>query len=133
MGTLKVRVRVSVGGPLADGTAHDAVREWIDATKKDVADYAVRQLRANHMDKTGRATGNYLDHLQTAVLSYNDLLIRDPVIYGPWLEGSSKRNESTRFRGYRLWRKAKQATQAAVPDLAEKRYAEFAERIGGER
>jgi hypothetical protein len=131
VGTLKVNVSVSVSGPLADGTAHDAVREWIDEAKKETADFAVRQLQAVGMDKTGRATGHYQSEIRTTLLTYNDLLISDPVIYGPWLEGTSKRNDSTRFKGYHLWRKAKQATQKEAPNIAERLLPKYIERMGG--
>lgn len=131
MGTLKVQVRVSATGPLGDGTAHNAVREWIDASKKDIADYTVQQLRAVGMDKTGRGTGRYQAGLRTTLLSYNDVLIDDPVIYGPWLEGTSRRNESTRFKGYQLWRRAKQQAQSKAAEIAEAKLPEYAERIGG--
>lgn len=130
MGTLKVQVKVSATGPLADGTAHDAVHEWIDATKRKAGDYAIGQLRAVHMDKTGRGTGHYQAGLRSALVSFNDVLINDPVIYGPWLEGTSQRNESTRFKGYSLWRKAKQATQREIPNIAERLLPDYAERIG---
>lgn len=131
MATTKVTFKVSVSGPLADGTAHDAVREWIDASKKDIGDFAVRQLKAVKMDKTGRGTGHYLESIQNTVLSYNDLLIHTPVIYGPWLEGTSKRNESTRFKGYRLWRQARQKTKAEAPKIAQAKLPEYLPRIGG--
>jgi hypothetical protein len=130
MGTLKVTVEAFASGPIADGTAHDAVIEWIDESKKQVADYAVRQLRAVRMDKTGRGTGRYQSEIRTSVLSYNDLLVNNPVVYGPWLEGTSKRNSSTRFKGYRLWRQAKQATQAQATEITEDLLPRYAERIG---
>lgn len=41
------------------------------------------------------------------------------VIYGPWLEGTSKRNATTRFKGYASFRKATQSTNAKVPQLVE--------------
>lgn len=131
MGSLKVNVSVSVSGALADGTAHDAVRDWIDEAKKETADFAVRQLKAVGMDKTGRATGHYQSEIRTTLLTYNDLLISDPVIYGPWLEGTSERNQSTRFKGYRLWRQAKQAAQREAPQIAERLLPKYIERIGG--
>lgn len=131
MAPTKVTFNVSVTGPLADGTAHDTIREWIDDAKRDVADFAVRQLRAVKMDKTGRSTGHYLASLQTTVLVYNDLLIHNPVIYGPWLEGTSKRNESTRFKGYHLWRRARQKTKAEATKIAEAKLPEYLARIGG--
>src|SRR5258708_18660687 len=68
----------------------------------------LNRLRGFAMNKSGRATGRYQSELQTSNLAYNDIRISDPVVYGPWLEGSSDRNRSTRFKGYRLWRKTAQ-------------------------
>lgn len=39
------------------------------------------------------------------------------VVYGPWLEGTSSRNRTTRFRGYSALRRARQTTIARVPQL----------------
>lgn len=129
MGTLKVRLEVSASGPLADGTAHDIIREWIDDSKKDIADYAVQQLRAVKMDKTGRGTGHYQEGIQTALVGYNDVLIHNPIVYGPWLEGTSRRNESTRFKGYHLWRQAKQKTNEQASRIAEDKLPDYLARI----
>lgn len=130
-GKMTVDINVVVSGPLADGTAKDILHEWLDESKKKTADYAVRQLKAVGMDKTGRATGHYQAEIRTSLLSYNDVLISDPVVYGPWLEGSSERNRSTRFKGYRLWRKARDAARQAAPGIAESLLPPYLERIGG--
>ena len=37
------------------------------------------------------------------------------IIYGPWLEGTSSRNATTRFKGYASFRKATQAAQKLAP------------------
>lgn len=39
------------------------------------------------------------------------------VIYGPWLEGTSRRNQTTRFKGYASFRKATQELDGQVPRL----------------
>jgi hypothetical protein len=39
------------------------------------------------------------------------------VVYGPWLEGTSSRNRTTRFRGYSSLRRARQSTVARIPSL----------------
>lgn len=39
------------------------------------------------------------------------------VVYGPWLEGTSSRNRTTRFRGYSSLRRARQTTVARIPSL----------------
>jgi hypothetical protein len=53
------------------------------------------------------------------------------VVYGPWLEGTSERNRSTRFKGYRLWRKTAQRLQDDAPKIAEAKLPDLANRLGG--
>lgn len=120
----------SVQGPLASPQARDAVVAWLDDSKKAIAQEAVDQLRAYVMDKTGRGTGHYQSEIQTTTLRYNDILVRDPVVYGPWLEGTSKRNRDTRFKGYHLWRLTRQRVQERAPQIAEDRLKVYASAIG---
>ena len=129
MGTSYVKVKV--GGPLFDGRAIGDVKEWADKTVKDVAEYAVKQLDAFEMDKTGRGTGRYQSEIRTTNLGDNSILIDDPLVYGPWLEGTSKRNEDTRFKGYRLWRKTRTRVRAAFKDYAQKNLDEYLAKMNG--
>lgn len=41
------------------------------------------------------------------------------VIYGPWLEGTSRRNATTRFKGYHSFRKATGTIQRDVPRVTQ--------------
>lgn len=41
------------------------------------------------------------------------------IIYGPWLDGSGSRNQTTRFKGYAHWRLATQGAEQRVPQLAD--------------
>jgi len=126
------RINVDTSGPLFDGMAENIVRDWLDATKREVADMGVRELDAIVMDKTGRGTGHYQSQITTRVIRYNDVLITDPVIYSAWLEGISKRNESTRFKGYHLWRRTRLRLRRTFKDVAQKKLEEYyLRRMGG--
>lgn len=126
----KVAVSADINGPLGDGTAHDAVVAWLDDTKRTIAQEGVNNLHSFVMDRTGRATGHYQSEIQTSTLLFNDIKIHDPIVYGPWLQGSSKRNRSTRFKGYRLWSKTRQLLQERAPEIAREKFREYASRIG---
>lgn len=126
-----MRATVKLTGPLADGRAPQIVHAWADGVKKDIAGQGMRMLRAVHMDKTGRGTGHYQAELQATTIGFNDIKLHDPVIYGPWLEGSSQRNRSTRFKGYHLWRQTAQELQRQAPDIAGKRMPELVRALGG--
>jgi hypothetical protein len=128
----RTRIGVDTSGPLFDNLAQDIVRDWLDETKREVADMGVRELDAIIMDKSGRGTGHYQSMITTRVVRYNDVLITDPVIYGPWLEGVSRRNESTRFKGYRLWRRTRLRLRRTYKDVAQKKLEEYyLRRMGG--
>lgn len=131
MGSLTVKVTVGALGPLADGSAPQIVHAWADEVKKDIAQEGVNRLKSFPMDKTGRATGHYQSEIRTSNLSFNDIRIDDPVVYGPWLQGSSSRNQSTRFKGYRLWTKTAQLLQDDAAQIAEKRMPELIQKLGG--
>lgn len=54
----------------------------------------------------GGSTGNYRRNVRPVWKDQLSALITDGgVIYGPWLEGTSSRNETTRFKGYASFRK----------------------------
>jgi hypothetical protein len=53
-------------------------------------------------------TGNYASHLTVTRESVGTLIHDNDIIYGSWLEGTSSRNRTTRFKGYWLWRKMRE-------------------------
>jgi hypothetical protein len=67
----------------------------------------------------------------TSTLQYGDILVHDPVVYGPWLEGTSKRNRSTRFKGYHLWRLTRQRVQERAPEIAQAKIPELIAKLDG--
>ena len=73
--------------------------------------------------QAGRAAskGNYRRHLQTSRRGLTGILSDGGVVYGPWLEGTSSRNNSTRFKGYRSFRLTQQWLEKhRVPAIMKK-------------
>jgi hypothetical protein len=133
-GRMEVICSVSASGPLADGEAELAVTEWLDASVKAIADEGVRMLREFPMNKTGRAAGAFQANLH--VLRHGlDAVIPGPQISGvtwaSWLEGTSKRNRSTRFKGYHLFRQTRDRLQQKAPGIAEAELQKYIGRMGG--
>lgn len=51
-------------------------------------------------------TGHYSRSINGRMVdSLNGVITDSGVVYGPWLEGTSSRNSTTRFKGYAMWRK----------------------------
>ena len=101
---------VVVRGPLWDGEADGAVTRWLEETRKKVADEGVLMLKAFPMDKTGRARGNFEERVHRVTLGETEAIpgpVESGVVFTPWLEGTSRRNDTTRFKGYHLFRKTR--------------------------
>jgi hypothetical protein len=118
-GALKVTVRLDVSGPLADGTAEKLTEDWQRNTTQALADKGVELLREFPMNKTGRARGGFQESLHIVRKSAGAVRIPGPqekgVVWASWLEGTSKRNRSTKFKGYHLFKQ----TRAELDDRAE--------------
>jgi hypothetical protein len=101
---------IIVHGPLWDGEANAAVERWLAVTRERVAAEGVLMLKAFPMDKTGRARGGFQANVARVTRS-DWQVIPGPKIPGvtwsPWLEGTSRRNDTTRFKGYHLFRRTR--------------------------
>ena len=62
-GTFRVKADIQVQGPLSDGRAEDALKQWAERTAKALGDEGVERLRAFPMNKTGRAHGGFQENL----------------------------------------------------------------------
>lgn len=136
MGALKITVDCRVEGPLANGEAEKAAQDWATSTTQAVADEGVEMLRAFPMDRTGRARGGFQQELHTVRKSPTQVNIPGPtvsgVVFAPWLEGTSSRNESTKFKGYHLFRKTRLALSKKAPGIAQRELDKVLPRMGGD-
>lgn len=135
-GVLKIRVDCRVEGPLANGEAEKASQEWAQNTTQAIADEGVKILGDWPMDKTGRADGGFRGALRTVRNSPTQVRIPGPTVRGvtfaPWLEGTSKRNENSKFKGYGLFKKTRAQLAKLAPGIAQRELDEVLPRMGGE-
>tara|TARA_R110002020_G_scaffold120129_2_gene273692 strand:- start:4930 stop:5358 length:429 start_codon:yes stop_codon:yes gene_type:complete len=80
-----------------------------------------------------RQTGNYARNI---VGDVNDSplegVIHDSdVVYGPWLEGTSTRNQSTQFKGYASFRKTKDWMDKQVKIMRKEFERRYAKKLNG--
>jgi hypothetical protein len=136
MGSLKVRVDCRVSGPLANGDAEKAAEDWAKNTTQALADKGVEILRSWPMNKTGRAHGAFENALKTERISPTETRIPGPmergVVWSPWLEGTTKRNDSTGFKGYGLFRRTRLQLQKMAPQVAQAELEKALPRMGGD-
>ena len=136
MGTLKITARCQVSGPLGDGTAIKAAEQWAEKTSQALADEGAAMLRAFPMNKTGRARGGFQANLKVMRKSPTEVRIPGPqekgVAWSPWLEGTSKRNQSANFKGYHLFRKTRTELSKKAPEIGQKVLNELLPEMGGD-
>lgn len=117
-GTAMVSVEVDISGPLATG----AVRHAVDAALAEAVDAVGTQAIADVHWVLDRRIKHPTPYYETQIAmdrAVNSIVIHDRgVIYGPWLEGVSHRNQTTRFKGYHAFRMATQEAQEYAPIMA---------------
>jgi len=129
-----VASRITVSGPLWDGEASAAVTAWLDDTKRELAASGQELLRAFPMDKSGRATGAHVSSITTLTQSSAELVQAKSTkgkVWWPWLEGTSHRNATTRWKGYGAVRKTRLKMRREANKVAQARLDAYIGRMGG--
>jgi hypothetical protein len=117
-------------GPLFNGQAEHAVNAFIEDAKEQVAQVGVNDVHAELRRVLQHPTGYYESRIQTEQ-QRNDVVITDgDVIYGPWLEGTSSRNSTTRFKGYATFRRVTQKLQNKANNIASGVLDKYIGRMG---
>jgi hypothetical protein len=129
--------KVILTGPIFDGQAAVAARDFTRALSAEIAEIAQTwiQLDTERMNKSGRggtgaAAGGVKIHGEGAnwVVSGG---INEGVYAWPWLEGTSRRNQSTGFKGYHTFRRTRARMRKQVTPYAQAELAKFIGRMGG--
>lgn len=127
--------KVSADGPIFDGTANAALHEARRAMSSKVARAAQRHVqtigRRNFRYESSPATYFFENNVEVDRVSDGHLVHANQVVYGPWLEGTSSRNQTTRFKGYQLFRRAAQETQRKVPEILDEDERRLVAQWGG--
>tara|TARA_Y100000310_G_scaffold50965_1_gene47026 strand:- start:2512 stop:2961 length:450 start_codon:yes stop_codon:yes gene_type:complete len=125
---------ITTSGPLANkrlgkltrGAARGALRQLVEMGEQRLAEqFRARPagvfLSVAEADKGKATKGHYLRNIHGEVKPSYGRIHDSGVEYGPWLEGTSSRNATTRFKGYHVWRKTKQWLQEQVKPVLRKR------------
>lgn len=127
---LKVNVRVK--GPLFDPGAPAAVNEALNAIVSDTVAEGERLVKLDLRPGHGLLTGHYARSVHGEVTGSLHGIVHDSrVVYGPWLEGVSNRNRTTRFKGYAMFRRAAQQLQRNIGRIAQTAIDRLTRSLGG--
>jgi hypothetical protein len=137
MGVFHVQAVVKVSGPIFDGVADHVIEKVLDETNRELGErgQTLIQTAADAMDRSGRGgTGRAAAgvELQTRPGGYRIWgAMRSGDVWWPWLEGSSSRNRSTRFKGYHTFRDTAKKLDDQAGDVLEKNLAAHMGELGG--
>lgn len=121
---------VEFSGPLFDGSAGRLLEKGSDEAEHAVAVAAQTQVRQTLARSARTRTGFYESRVRIEA-SRGDTVVTDRgVVYANWLEGTSRRNASTRFKGYRHVERALAAVDPQAGQIAERALEPFIERMG---
>ena len=89
----------------------------------EIVDEVAAQVTADvhlNLDRSIRRPTPYYETQITNELDGDDRVVHDRgIVYGPWLEGTSRRNSTTGFRGYHSFGRAQRSVSVKVQELAE--------------
>ena len=114
-------LKVTLSGPfltgqpaaVVDNTMRRTIAELVAMGEIDVSE----QLYRGH----GLVTGHYRRSIHGEVLTSRNGKVHDSkVVYGPWLEGTSSRNQRSRFKGYAMFRIGRDRTDTQARQIAER-------------
>jgi len=120
---MELTTTVEMRGRFFDGTARRRLTRAVSEAVRDLTSEAETFLNDRLRPQSGGgvyknigvaeggSTGNYRRNISTHMRQLNALISDGGVIYGPWLEGISSRNATTRFKGYSSFRRAAQFAQ----------------------
>lgn len=95
---------IHFSGPMFDGRALRAVREYVDEIPEEIGDEGVKIIRSELGRVLKHPTGYYQSQIRATHAGAQVLIHDGRVVYGPWLEGTGSRNfPATRFRGYKTF------------------------------
>jgi hypothetical protein len=131
--------RIKLSGPLFDGHAQEAAERFCAEMTRELAEIGATwiKLDTQRMDKSGRGgTGAAAGGVEIVGQGPNWVIrggIREGEYSWPWLEGESKRNQTTGFKGYHSFRRTRlrlrRQTTSRIEEVLQKYLAEMG---GGE-
>ena len=113
----------TLSGPAFHGKAGPILEHFMHEVTGLVAKDAQSEVLFIQQQDFKNPTGHYwsLMNVQTVEgMTGHSRLVNDrDAIYGSWLEGTSSRNQTTRFKGYATWRRGYQKVLLSVPRWAD--------------
>ena len=133
-------VTIKVSGPLFKyggepiaSAIRDSVHELTAEGERLAKDRAIEVVYSHGGAHPNRykPTGRWLNSIHGDVVGEMGTLSDSKLVYGPWLEGVSSRNETTRFKGYATFRWVFGKLEDMKAGIVEKHIRRAVEKLNG--
>lgn len=130
MPDFKIDLQLHEKGPLfRNPTA--AVAKFMFEAKRGIAETGKQMIHARLGQVLRNPSGFYESRIAVETTTDNVALNDRGVVYGPWLEGTGSRNQTTRFKGYNTFRLTKQELEKKMPELLKPYIRNLIQELGG--
>jgi len=115
-----ISTEVRLQGAALTGLANGMVAADLAGATYELASYTKYEVLAQLDRVLQHPTGYYESQIQISRQDLGTYTVTDGnVIYGPWLEGVSSRNATTRFKGYHTFRIVKNRVAQKSRDITD--------------
>ncbi len=124
--------QVELSGPLFAPGASQRFTAEAEAVVRELTETGMEHLvkDLNSSYKRSR-TGNNTRNVHPTISGPMARITQNNTTYGAWIEGTSQRNETTRFKGYANFRRELQHLNEIASDVCTKHAEKLAKDLGG--
>ena len=108
-------------GPIFDGSFDRKVRAGMEEGTRVAADDAAQRVRDRGRRKfryeSSTRTGRWNAAVRARVIANVHIISDSRIVYGRWIEGVSRRNFTSRFKGYKVFRQTLAEVRVRAPEI----------------
>lgn len=113
---------VDYDGPLFNGRAIKIFNDFAEDAEKDIAKEVLRGIRRRFHVYFRHPTGRYESNVRISGAGGDTQVTDNGIVYGPWLEGTGKKNRTTRFKGYHSFEQAANEIDGRADEITERTF-----------
>lgn len=121
---MSAKMTVRLSGPLFTALPAREMDKTTIRIRERISTETEIRIHAHLRGVLRNPTGYYQSRIVVDRRTADTDLVHDSrVVYGPWLEGTSRRNAETRFKGYHTFRIVAQGMENRAVDIAREEVA----------
>lgn len=110
-------IQINVSGPLFSGQVAGIMNDIVEDAQYAVGNAALEGVHRYLDQQIKHPTPYYETQIIQQHRGDTEIVHDRGIVYGPWLEGTSARNNRSSFKGYASFRKARDEVLARVPTI----------------